>query len=190
MSNPAEMYAQLKRLGDDVAASKKRLADGWRKAAAMPVDDYTLQSKTGPVLLSALFAGKTDLIVVHNMGRGCVYCTMWADGLNGLAAHLQNRAGLVLATPDEIAVQVEFAASRGWTFPMVSTQATTFTADMGFEHNGDPWPGYSVFRKDADGSIRRTGGGQFGPGDDFCGIWPMMEQMDKGVDGWEPKFRY
>lgn len=190
MPTPAETYAQLAKLNEEVAAAKKRLADAWKAAASRPVSDYTLQSNAGPVRLSDLFQGKQDLIVIHNMGKSCVYCTMWADGLNGLAGHLQNRAGLVLASPDDVATQADFAASRNWAFPTVSTKGSTFTADMGFEHNGSPWPGYSVFRKDADGSLRRTGGGQFGPGDDHCSIFPMMDQMDGGINGWKPRYQY
>lgn len=184
-------FAELKRLGDEVTAAKERLAAAWRKSARIAaVKDYEFASKAGPVRLSSLFGTKPDLIVIHNMGRKCPYCTLWADGLNGLAGHLANRAGFVLSNPDDVPVQAEFAASRGWAFPVVSTKGTTFAADMGFEQNGDPWPGYSVFRRGADGTITRTGAGMFGPGDDYCAIWPMMEQMEGGVNGWEPKYKY
>lgn len=190
MADKAAEFAELQRLDGEVRAAKKRLDEAWRRSARMDVKDYTLASRDGPVRLSELFGSKADLVVVHNMGRSCPYCTLWADGLNGLAEHLANRAGFVVCSPDDVAVQREFAASRGWRFRMVSAKGTTFTADMGYEHNGSPWPGYSVFRKSPDGLITRTGAGMFGPGDDYCAIWPMMEQMEGGVAGWQPKHQY
>jgi predicted dithiol-disulfide oxidoreductase (DUF899 family) len=33
----------------------------------------------GTVRLSELFAGKADLILIHNMGTTCPNCTLWAD---------------------------------------------------------------------------------------------------------------
>ena len=45
--------------------------------------------------LSSLFGDRGGLIVVHNMGRDCSYCTMWADGFTGLLPHLESRAAFV-----------------------------------------------------------------------------------------------
>ncbi|HEY4822831.1 MAG TPA: hypothetical protein VIH83_04000 [Candidatus Bathyarchaeia archaeon] len=48
------------------------------------VREYVLtDSEGGKAALSTLFGKKDDLILVHNMGRSCPYCTMWADGFNG-----------------------------------------------------------------------------------------------------------
>lgn len=182
--------ATLMPLFEELQAAKKRMADALKAAARMPVQDYLFQTAAGPVALSALFGPKDDLVVVHNMGRSCVYCTMWADGLNGLAPHLADRAAFALTSPDDPATQAQFAASRGWRFPMVSTQGTTFAADMGFAQGSGTMPGYSVFRRQPDGTIIRTGASFFGPGDDYCAIWPMMEQMEGGVGGWSPKYQY
>jgi len=43
------------------------------------VADYQMATLHGPVRLSELFAGKADLIVIHNMGTTCPNCTLWAD---------------------------------------------------------------------------------------------------------------
>ena len=48
------------------------------------VQDYVLDGWDGPVRLSELFGDKRDLILIHNMGKGCPSCTMWADGFNGV----------------------------------------------------------------------------------------------------------
>src|SRR3954453_24108420 len=139
---------------------KERLTEARRRRAPEPVKDYEFQNQDGsPVKLSALFGDKDDLLLVHNMGRGCVYCTMWADGFMSDAQHLEQRAAFVVVSPDEPADQRAFAESRGWTFRMASGAKSSFIRDMGYDHgeNGDHdyWPGISAFHKDADGSITR-----------------------------------
>jgi predicted dithiol-disulfide oxidoreductase (DUF899 family) len=112
------------------------------------VKDYEFAVPGGTTRLSALFGDKDTLFVVHNMGMSCAYCTLWADGFNGVYDHVRNRAAFVVSSPDEPAKQREFAGSRHWKFPMVSHQGTTFAADMGYRRdNGFP-PGVSVFKRE------------------------------------------
>jgi predicted dithiol-disulfide oxidoreductase (DUF899 family) len=154
------------------------------------VRDYDLLRPDGSkVRLSALFGAHDTLFVIHNMGRSCPYCTLWADGFNGVNDHLQNRAAFVLSSPDEPAVQKEFAASRGWRFPTVSHKGTSFAADMGYVRDGAFGPGVSVFRK-KDGKILRVSDTGFGPDDDFCIVWHFFDLLPEGADGWAPKYAY
>lgn len=51
-------------------------------------------------------------------------------------------------------------------------------------------PGVSALRRNADGTIVRTGTRQFGPGDDFCAIFPMFDLLQDGVGDWQPKYHY
>jgi len=187
-----------KKTGDGVqalhktySAARTRLLAARRKAAALKVSDYLFTDHAGKkVKLSALFGKGKDLIIVHNMGTGCSYCTMWADGFNGVRQHLSDRAAFVVISPDKPAVQKKFAAGRGWKFPMLSSHGTTFFKDMGFEaEGGKPWPGVSAFRKEK-GAIRRTDAAPFGPGDEFCSVWPFFELLQDGADGWGPKYKY
>ena len=97
-----------------------------------PVADHVFGTLKGSTTLSALFKGHNDLIVIHNMGSKCAYCTMWADGYSGLYPHLKQRAAFVVASPDMPKTQAKFAASRGWQFPMVSDKAGAFAARMGY----------------------------------------------------------
>ena len=97
---------------------KGRIAQLRKEASGESVEDYTFQSAKGELRLSELFGDSSELIVIHNMGKSCVYCTMWADGFQGLLPHISNRAAFVLTSPDSPEVQQEFAASRGWSFPM------------------------------------------------------------------------
>jgi predicted dithiol-disulfide oxidoreductase (DUF899 family) len=106
-----------------------------------PVADYEFQTPDGPMRLSALFGDKDDLFVIHNMGTGCSSCTMWADGFNGVYDHLADRAAFVVSSPNTPEVQRNFAAGRGWRFPMVSHQGSTFAADMGYFGEEGWWPG-------------------------------------------------
>lgn len=186
------MQTEVQRIESEIAELRKQLVQARKQAAAMSVQDYALRGVDGSeVRLSALFNGKPDLIIVHNMGRKCPYCTLWADGLIGFAKHLENRAGFALCSADEPEVARQFAASRGWPYRVVSGHGSPFAHDMGFEPKpGEPWPGVSTFRRAADGSITRIGAASFGPGDDFCSIWHMLDLLRDGAAGWEPKYTY
>jgi predicted dithiol-disulfide oxidoreductase (DUF899 family) len=154
------------------------------------VPDYTFASAEGPVRLSELFADKDTLIVIHNMGRSCPACTMWADGYNGVLPHLENRAAFVVTSPDDPATQAVFAASRGWRFRMVSHQGTDFAEKMGYRGAQGGWmPGISVFKKEGD-RILRVSDQMLGPGDDFCSVYHFLDMLPEGPAGWRPKFSY
>jgi predicted dithiol-disulfide oxidoreductase (DUF899 family) len=171
---------------------KEKLTEARRRRPVEPVVNYELTGSDGiPVSLSTLFGDKDDLIVIHNMGRGCSYCTMWADGFNGELHHLMDRAAFVVASPDDPAVQTEFAASRNWQFRMVSVADSDFSKDLGFELNsGEFWPGVSAFQRQPDGTIVRTGRDVFGPGDEYCAPWPMFNLLAGGAGSWEPKSEF
>ena len=154
-----------------------------------PVEDYTFRRAGGTVKLSELFGSKDTLFVIHNMGASCPYCTPWADGFNGVYEHLRNRASFVVASPDAPEKQQTFAQSRGWRFPMVSTEETTFAQDMGYWRDNGPMPGLSVFKL-SNGRILRVADTSFSPGDDFCAVWHFLDLIPEGADGWQPKYKY
>lgn len=157
------------------------------------VEDYELTGWDGPVRLSQMFGDKTNLILIHNMGRGCSSCTMWADGFNGVYDHLASRAAFVVSSPDPVEVQKEFAAGRGWRFPMVSHAGTTFALDLGYRRpdasHGGYWPGVSAFRKEGE-RILRMSDAELGPMDDFCVYYHLMEMIPGGDAEFRPKFSY
>lgn len=153
------------------------------------VPDYEFATPNGTERLSALFGAHDTLFVIHNMGTGCSSCTMWADGFNGVFQHLRDRAAFVVSSPDAPEKQRSFAAERGWKFPMVSTQGTSFAVDMGYSQNGRAMPGVSVFKR-KNGKILRVADTAFNPGDDFCGVWHFFDLIPEGAAGWRPKFSY
>ena len=184
--------ARLEALEKKIRKDKQTLAELRRSIPPEQVSNYSFHAHDGSeVKLSAMFGERSDLILVHNMGRGCAYCTMWADGFTGLVKHLENRAGFVVVSKDDIAVQREFFQNRGWNFKMYSSWGSTFNRDMGCEtEKGGQQSGVSAFHKDAEGRIFRSGHTSFGPGDDFCAVWPMLDLLRDGPAGWAPKFMY
>jgi predicted dithiol-disulfide oxidoreductase (DUF899 family) len=184
-----ETVAVLADYRRQIADLRKKMRQAQAAIEPEVVRDYVLASANGDVALSALFGDHSDLFVVHNMGRTCRYCTLWADGFNGAYDHFANRAAFVVSTPDPPDAQQSFAASRGWRFPMVSHQGTTFAEDMGYRSEAGWLPGVSVFKRD-DGRILRVSDTGFNPGDDFCPVWHMLNLLPEGADGWSPKFAY
>jgi len=186
------MSDEITKLEDQISELKTRLAEARRRSGGQAVQDYTFKNSDGSdVKLSQLFGDKSDLLVVHNMGKGCRYCTLWADGFIGFTPHLENRGAFVVMSNDPPEVQREFAKSRGWNFRMASSRGTSFFKDMGYEPEpGKYWPGASAFHKDASGNITRTGHASFGPGDDFCAIWHLFDLLKDGAKKWQPQFSY
>jgi predicted dithiol-disulfide oxidoreductase (DUF899 family) len=181
---------EIKALEQELLEKSQRLAELKRAMPRERVEDYVLAGWDGPVKLSSLFDGKKDLIVIHNMGKGCRYCTLWADGLNGVWRHLANRAGFVVCSPDTTDTQRAFAESRQWGFRMVSGQGSTFIQDMGFRGEKSWMPGVSTFHLAADGSVERVARAKFGPYDPYCAVWHLIALLADGESGWEPKYAY
>lgn len=182
-----ELYEQQQ----EVFAKQKRLVELKMAEPREPVADHELAGAAGAkVRLSELFGDKDDLIVIHNMGRGCTYCTLWADEFNGVVDHLENRAGFIVVSPDAPEVQEEFSRSRGWRFRMLSSRGSEFSEAMGFGGPASPQPGVTTFRRLPDGAIVRVASSPFGPGDPFCGTWHLLGLLADGAGGWEPKYKY
>lgn len=181
---------QLKRLQDQVTDLRKKMIDLRKSQEPEKVKNYELVTKNGEKTnLADLFGNKNELFVIHNMGKKCAYCTLWADGFNGILGHLENRAAFVLSSPDASEIQRQFAESRGWKFRMVSTEGSSFTKDMGYQGENGFRPGVSVFVRSGD-EILRVSDNEFGPGDDYCQLWHLLDLLPQGAAGWGPKFSY
>ncbi len=171
-----------------IEALKAERSEARRRRGPEPVEDMEVDTGEGVRRLSDLFGEHDDLLLVHNMGRTCAYCTLWADGLAGLLPHLTRRSAVVLLTPDAPDVQRAFAASRGWPFVMASDPTRAVARALGFATDeGFSLPGVSALRRTADGSLVRTGRAEFGPGDDYCAVWPLFDLLEGGVGDWAPR---
>ena len=189
------MQEELAAAWADLEKAQPRLKDVRRRVPSEPVQDYELCGPAGAATLSELFGDKSDLILIHNMGTGCPYCTMWADGFNGVIHHLEDRSAFVVVSPDSVETQQRFRQKRGWRFRMFSAGGTTLFKDMGFEsedehYGSNAMPGVSVFHKADDGSIVRVASDFLGPGDSYCSVWHLFDLLRDGVANWEAKFDY
>ena len=192
-------YTETTQKLDDYRARIAELRNDMRELQAniepQQVSDYEFSTPDGAVTLSALFGAHDSLIVIHNMGARCRYCTLWADGFNGLVDHLENRSAFVVSSPDTPDAQQKFAETRGWRFRMVSHQDSSFAEDMGYRDNStetadDPWkPGVSVFKKTGDGIVR-VSDTYLGPGDAFCVAWHLFDLLPESSADWVPQYRY
>ena len=195
MDRTIELQQEVERLERTLREKEQELARMRRSAPPEFVGDFILrQDGNRAVALSGLFGDQKDLVVIHNMGSRCPYCTLWADGFNGVLHHLEDRTAFAVVSPDPPDIQAAFAASRGWKFQMASNDDSGFTEAMGFtvEHDGKTYykPGASTFRRQPDGAIARIASVQFGPGDVYCAPWHLFELLEGGVGAWEPRFSY
>ena len=180
----ADVNGKLADYRRQIAAIREKMRETLTTVEPQVVKDYEFANADGQVRLSELFDGHEDLILIHNMGVSCSYCTLWADGYNGIHPHVVTRAGFVVSSPDRPGVQKKFAESRGWKFPMVSHAGSTFAADMGYVSASGGWmPGVSVFRREGDTIVRVSDTG-FSPGDDFCALWHFFDLLPGGVGEW------
>ena len=100
-----------------IAELRQKMRDAQAAVEPEPVRDYEFTTAEGSLRLSQLFGTKRDLLVIHNMGRSCPNCTLWADGFNGIYPHIVDRAVFVISSPDPPDVQQGFAQPAVGGFP-------------------------------------------------------------------------
>ena len=183
------MNEEIRALENEIYEMSKKLAALRKAAEPEEVPDFTFQTLTGPVKLSSLFAGKEVLFVIHNMGQACRYCTLWADGLNAFLPHLEDRFSVVLLSKDSPEIQQRFAHSRGWRFRMASHAGSTYPADQTVTPGEPDMPGIVCFIRE-NSKILRKNSAEFGPGDQFCGIWPILSLAGLSDGDWIPQYSY
>jgi predicted dithiol-disulfide oxidoreductase (DUF899 family) len=62
--------SEIEQLQKEISQRIARLNELRKSAQAMPVPNYSFQTFEGTDKLRDLFAGKTKLFAVHNMGQG------------------------------------------------------------------------------------------------------------------------
>ena len=189
------MNEKIKQLREEIESRRQQIIALQIEATPEEVKDYSLKDKDGnTVLLSELFGDGDELLVIHNMGKECRYCTMWADGFRGYSEIISDRMPWVLTSPNEPSIMKEFAEKRNWNYPYLSINGTDFAYDLGYENRGEDGrssysPGVSALIK-KDGKIYRTGKDFFGPGDYYNPVWHFFDLFPKGVNKWVPKYEY
>lgn len=156
----------------------------------IPVQNYEFQTLSGKTTLLDLFEGKDKLILIHNMGQGCRYCTLWADGFNGLLPHLENACAVALVTKDSPEVQRTFALSRGWHFKMASHGGGAYIQEQSVHPKEANAPGVVCYERKGN-EIFRKNASSFGPGDHYSPLWHLLSLTGiSGFSDWTPQYAY
>lgn len=184
---------EIQRLTNEISAKKAELVQLIAQIENQEIQDYIfLGSEEETILLSELFGDKEELIVVFYMGYQCKYCTLWADGYNGLHEHLNDRAAFAVVSHETPLFQKELRQERKWHFPMYSRMNNSFAEDLGFTNKDEenrPLPGIASFLK-KEGEIYLHHQTYFGPGDNFCIQWDILNILPKGLNNWSPDYYY
>ncbi len=178
--------AELEREIANLTARLNRLR---RAAAPHEVPDYRFATLDGDVTLLDLFADRKHLLAIHNMGQGCRFCTLWADGFNGVLTHLESAMSVVLLSRDPPRLQRDFANSRNWRFRLASHGGGRYIREQSVEEGTDNMPGAVLYERSGDRVLRRNSV-LFGPGDLYCSFWHLLALAGIGEDHWTPQYRY
>ncbi len=198
---------ELTRLHDRVAAQRRALP--WVKIEK----PYVFVGPEGPLALSDLFQGRSQLVVQHFMfgpgwKEGCVGCSFSADHVDCARLHFE-RNDLSFAAVSR-APYAEIAAFRrrmGWRFAWVSSYGSDFNHDFGVsfteadkargkavynfelrDYQNDELPGTSVFARDEAGQVFHTYSA-YGRGDEqLIGAYQYLDLAPKGRNENGPSF--
>lgn len=151
------------------------------------VKNYNFQTLEGETSLLELFGDKQVLFAIHNMGQGCRYCTLWADGFNAFLPHLESEFAVALLSKDSPELQRQFANSRGWRFRMASHGGGAYMNEQSVGEGN--MPGMVCYVRKGD-KIFRKNATPFGPGDQFCSLWDILSLAGRSEEDWTPQFRY
>ena len=180
---------EIVELERQIATLTTRLNRLRKDAVPQPVPDYRFATLTGEVTLLDLFGGRDRLLAIHNMGQGCRYCTLWADGFNGMLAHLESVMSVVLLSRDPPQLQRSFANSRNWRFRLASHGGGDYVREQTVMEDADNMPGAVVYERSGDDVFRRSST-PFGPGDLYCSLWHLLALAGIDEGEWTPQFRY
>ena len=153
------------------------------------VPDYRFASGSGEVSLLELFTGRDTLLAIHNMGQGCRYCTVWADGFNGFLPHLENAMSVVLLSKDPPELQRRFANERGWRFRLASHGGGAYIREQTVVDGQSNYPGAVVYKREGH-RVLRFNACIFGPGDLYCSLWSLLALAGMGAQDWTPQYSY
>jgi predicted dithiol-disulfide oxidoreductase (DUF899 family) len=196
-----EQEKALTRQRDELSRKRRELP--WVKVEK----DYVFDGPHGPVTLSDLFAGRTQLMIYHFMfgpdwTEGCPSCSMVADNVVGALVHLAHRnTTLAMVSRAPIDKIEAFKKRMGWNFQWVSSYHNSFNWDYhvsftkeemeksqmyyNFGVNrfpSDEAPGVSVFYNDAAGSIFHTYSTYARGAEPLLGTYNLLDMTPKGRD--------
>jgi predicted dithiol-disulfide oxidoreductase (DUF899 family) len=121
---------ELTRRSDELAQRRQELP--WVRLDK----EYRFDTDEGSASLVDLFKGRTQLLVYHFMfgpdyKAGCPSCSSIADGINGVAVHLNNHDVMLQVVSRAPLPKLQAYKQRmGWSFPWASSHGGDFNADF------------------------------------------------------------
>jgi predicted dithiol-disulfide oxidoreductase (DUF899 family) len=159
-----------------------------RKAnSGYEIPNYTFSTLDGDTTLLDLFGRNDRLLVIHNMGQECRYCTLWADGFIGFLPHLESVMSVVLVSRDSPESQRAFANSREWRFRMASHGGGDYIREQTVLEGQHNMPGAVVYERSKNRIVRKNAA-VFEPGDLYCSIWNLLGLGGVGQTEWAPTY--
>lgn len=181
--------SEIQALEQQIFELNHKLNELTKAQSGVEVPDYELQTLSGSSSLLEFFGEHNQLLVIHNMGQSCRYCTLWADGFNGFLPHLESAMSVVLLSPDAPELQRTFANSRGWRFRLASHGGGNYIAEQTVLDDQKNMPGAVVYERHGERIVRRSSA-VFGPGDRYCSMWSLLGLAGLGEADWTPQFSY
>lgn len=200
----------LMRHREKVAALRRALPEG------PPVDDYVFlegpadldagDTPVREVTLSELSTAPDRPLIVYQFMYGklqtspCPMCTLWIDGLNGIARHIARNADFAVAAAADPPALRQHARNRGWDrLRLLSCGDSTFKYDLGSEDkDGEQDSTVSVFTRDGDGTIRHFYSAHPRMADDIdqrgidllAPVWHLLDLTPQGRGDWSASLDY
>ncbi len=182
-----------------------------RQRRALPwvrVDkNYVFDGPQGPVALTNLFGGKSQLLIYHFMlgpswAKGCPSCSFLADHFDGATIHLAQRDVTLVVVSRAPLPEIEAYRRRmGWQFPWVSSHGNGFNFDYHVSFTPDEQargeanynysigkfpseeaPGISAFIKDETGAVFHTYSAYARGLDTLIGTYNFLDMAPNGRD--------
>ncbi len=131
----------------------------------------------------------------------CPSCTMWNDGLNAAARHVEQHINFATVAQAPLRLFRAFARSRQWRhLRLLSAIESSFKRDFNFaDDKGNQYPGVSVFIRDADGVVHHTYSGsavfdleknEHRGIDLLTPVWNIFDLTPPGRPDWYPTLDY
>ena len=78
--------AKLRELETQLVARNNEIEKVRAEQTPVEVENYAFQTLNGEVTLMDLFGQREQLLLIHNMGSQCPFCTLWQAVLRGRSA--------------------------------------------------------------------------------------------------------
>ena len=180
---------EIQKVEQEIAKLTAQLHELQSNNPRVEVPNYEFKTEFGTTTLLELFGDQEKLLAIHNMGHGCRYCMLWADGFNGFVPHLESAMSVVLLSKDPPAIQRKFANSRGWRFKLASHEGGSYITEQTVYAGDDNSAGAVVYEREG-ATIYRKNSCFFGEDDIYCSMWNLLGLAGIGGSDWTPQYRY